>query len=111
MTKINLNTPMIGTDGKPLKEDGKDLTVRECFQQLLRHRTGDEKHAFSIYSVGIKLTDEALTEIELSKKEFDTLQKVVRENKAKTQMGETPIYPSFLHAQLMIAIGLKEEDI
>ena len=108
---IQLDTKIVNAKREPIRgEGGQDLTVRECLTLLLTYYPAPRKDMFSQLSAGMKIGDEAVREIELSKKELETVKKAIEANKVDTDKGQKPIYGSWILGQVRQAIGDLEDE-
>jgi len=109
--KIELNKPILSATRVPLKGDGeKDLTIREGLLTELSVYRVTPKATFNLLAAALKVSDESVAEIELSKKELETVKKAIQANEVQTPKGPQQIFSSLIQAQLFVALGLTEED-
>ena len=87
-----------------------NLTVRECLVTLLQYFNAPGKAMFTQFSAGMKLGDEAVSEVELSKNELETVQGAIEANEAQTDKGAKPIYGSWILGQVLAAIGAEPDS-
>lgn len=115
--KINLNTKVLETNGKPAKmqdddtsPNRRDMTIRDLLCRLTGSQpaTSDAKSSLVLWGFAVQCADESKTEIELSKKQEEILLKVIKN--PVTPRGE-PLITQTAQAQLLIACGLTEEDL
>lgn len=116
MFTLKLNEPINVISGKAatINDDGdaRSATVRDMILMLLgSQRTTSPKDSFQIYGCGIDIGNEDNAVLELTEKRWDFLKRIARENKVKTEKGHDPILAPAVHAQVLMALGLNEEDI
>lgn len=96
-----------GKDGK--QADGTPFTARDGLLTLLNvHRPKDAKEAFALYAVAGKMHDEAVAGFDPTVKELDLLRAVAKTN--ANQQGQQ-LYAAYIQVQLMMLLGLGEEDV
>ena len=114
--KINLTKGILDIKGTPaMASEGVPFTMRDALLALLNLATPQNaKETFQIQALGLLIANEKAKELDgLTPEKEVLLRRIARDNHGpRDQQGQKP--PHFVpvvHAQVMQAVGLTEEDV
>lgn len=112
---IKLNDTIKAVTGVDATDGNDPLTIRVALLNLFHYHRCTPKESYLLHNVVQEVLNEKVTEIDTDKlgsKKTQFIQNVVKENHGPIQEKlQQPFYLSFFQVQLMIAVGLTENDV
>lgn len=106
---LDLETAVHDGLGKPAKENNEPVTIRDVLAVLFSNTGGvTAKETLTLNECIHQVGDEKATSVTFSVKRIDFLRKIA---KANISVRGEPVLSPLAQGQLLIALGLKEEDL